>query len=944
MQAFAYLPGEGAFAGDIFVDSNDYVVGDGFFEYVIAHEIGHALGLGHPHDGIHSSSVWNQESVMAYNNGSGYMADSPMRMDIDVASLLYGGSDISTDDQITINLDESKYHGTEYSSVTSVIDRGGFDSLSFVSTEISSDDNGIFIDLSPGGWGGFIDLENPGGEIVAINGGSWLTDNIYGSYGEGWTVNDEYFPIVYWIEQGIATHEGRFYIDDQTILEELYTTNGNDVIFTPVTNARIDAGGGSDYILYSGGPSTVYGGAGLDRFSLTHRVSEQEISGTVSGKVGARVFVDVNRNGIYDDDEPSGLTSSAGEFTFVRSDTYDNISLVSLGGLDASTDLTAFVTLSAPISATVISPISTLVDAGLSVSEVKTILGLSISDSTLLSFNAEAEMRSGNSSSDVSDFKAASTKIANILNVGAQLLEGQSGADLTVASDSYNITSALVDALVTEVQSVGTGAAIDFSTNTTLIEDILNTAADNATTNGHTVTKDANYLALTNALGTQIGSANAAIDTAITANAGDFEAMFTQIYKVEKSAISDLGADANSGVLADVNGYDVTTSAAGMNVTAAVIPVDMPTTLTFESGDSGTDTISIIGFETLGINNNDGAYATKTATDPVYGANTVMDITRVDTSFYYAGAQIDLSGGYTIPFDASNTTLSLNFYSPEAGLEVRMEVADSVSANDANYVMTSANTTTTVGWNTLEFDFSNPVARFVSAYGEERTTELQNTTYDKINIFPNWGNGYNAPETGGVTGTALSADTTYYIDNVTFGSLSESAFDGIVDFDDYQIGHMVFSDEGNAFNPSISVVDSPTDATNAVAEFVKPAGSFTGADWITFIDSDQDLITSGHETVTMNVYSPGAGKTVRMTLTDETTGQDVVVDASTTSANTWETLTFDFSNPKTGRGYDVLDHSNTYNQAKVAFGVGETTTDTYYFDEVDFSTFNSGEG
>ena len=135
--------------------------------------------------------------------------------------------------------------------------------------------------------------------------------------------------------------------------------------------------------------------------------------------------------------------------------------------------------------------------------------------------------------------------------------------------------------------------------------------------------------------------------------------------------------------------------------------------------------------------------------DPRYSDNFVMDITRADESFYYAGAQIDLSGGYTIPFDTSNTTLSLNFYSPEAGLEVRMEVADSVSSNDVNYVMTSATTTTDVGWNTLEFDFSDPVARFVSAFGEERTTELNlDTTYDQINIFPNWGNGYNAPESG----------------------------------------------------------------------------------------------------------------------------------------------------------------------------------------------------
>ena len=735
---------------------------------------------------------------------------------------------------------------------------------------------------------------------------------------------------------------------DATSLQEI---TSDPTIITETSSGFFDGvsgifgGLGGVGLALGGGGAGTNGTGGINALGATTLTT---INGSlINGRISeATVFQDLDGDGVFDADEPNATTSSSGSFSLQTTDT--SASLRSTGGTDTSTVEYVSVSYSAPIDATIISPISTLVDAGLSTAEVKAILGLSLDEASILSFDAEAEMRSGNTSSDVSDFKAASTKIANILNVGAQLLAGQSGANLTDADDSYDITSALVDALVTEVQSVGTGAAIDFAANTTLIEDALNTAADNATTNGHTVTKDANYLSLTNALGTQIGSANAAIDTAVTANAGDFEAMFTQIYKVEKSAISDLGADANGGVLADVSGYDVTTSAAGMNVTAAVIPVDMPTTLTFESDDASTDTISIIGFETLGLNNTDGAYSTKTATDPVYGANTVMDITRADNSYYYAGAQIDLSGGYTIPFDTSNTTLSLNFYSPEAGLEVRMEVADSASADDANYVMTTASSNTVIGWNTLEFDFSNPVARFVSATGQNQITELQNTTYDQINIFPNWGNGYNAPEswadsgTPESTGTPLAADTIYYIDNITFGSLTESDFGGIVDFDDYQIGHMVFSDEGNSFNPSISVVDSPSDATNSVAAFVKPAGSFAGSDWITFIDTDQDLITSGNETVTMQVYSPGAGKTVRMTLTDETTGQDVVVDASTTSANTWETLTFDFSNPKTGRGYDALDHSNTYNQAKVAFGVLETTTDTYYFDEVDFSAFAGG--
>ena len=733
--------------------------------------------------------------------------------------------------------------------------------------------------------------------------------------------------------------------------------------------SSIFGGIGSLGLALGGGGAGSGGTAGINTLGATPQIV---INGVIiNGRIeGASVWQDTNNNGVYDSEEPTYLsngiqatTTSVGRFSITTTDS--SSPLRTSGGTDTSTKEDVSVSYSAPIGATVISPISTLVAGGLTVSEVKTVLNLSIADGTLLKFDAETEMRSGNSSTDVSDFKAASTKIANLINVGARLLAGRSDADLSDTDDSYDITSALVDALVSEIQTEGTGAAIDFSTNTTLIEEILNTAADNATANGHTVIKDASYLSLINTLGTQIGATNLAIDTAVTANAGDYEAMFTQIYKVEKFAISVLGLDATNGAIADPTEYvDITASAASMNVTAAVIPVDMPTTLTFESTADSTDIIRIIGFETLGAATSDeedafdgdGAFSWNPADpsavpveDPQYSGNYVMDITRADESFYYAGAQIDLSSGYTIPFDTSNTVLSLNFYSPEAGLEVRMEIADSSSSNDLNYVMTSATTTTDIGWNTLQFDFSNPVERFVTATGDDRTISLSDdVTYDQINIFPNWGNGYTAPQSWADStapeskGTPLTSDTTYYIDNVTFGSLAESAFDGIIDYDDYQIGHMVTGVVGSEANaPSFSVTDSPTDATNSVAEFIKPSTSAgAGLDYLTIVDlTDGELISSGNETVTIKVYAPDSGKTVAIGILDGSDSTTAIYKtASTTKSNEWETLTFDFSSPLSG----TLDHSNNYDQARVAFGVFETTEDTYYFDEVEFSAITGG--
>ena len=92
----------------------------------------------------------------------------------------------------------------------------------------------------------------------------------------------------------------------------------------------------------------------------------------------------------------------------------------------------------------------------------------------------------------------------------------------------------------------------------------------------------------------------------------------------------------------------------------------------------------------------------------------------------------------------------------------------------------------------------------------------------------------------------------------------------------------------------------------------------------------------------MKVYAPASGKTVVLGVADDTdtSSLDVASMHRQRKANTWETLTFDFSNPN---GSGTVDHANNYNQAKVAFGIFENTEDTYYFDEIEFSAISSGD-
>jgi hypothetical protein len=97
--------------------------------------------------------------------------------------------------------------------------------------------------------------------------------------------------------------------------------------------------------------------------------------------------------------------------------------------------------------------------------------------------------------------------------------------------------------------------------------------------------------------------------------------------------------------------------------------------------------------------------------------------------------------------------------------------------------------------------------------------------------------------------------------------------------------------------------------------------------------------TPGATIITMRVYSPDAGIPVRMKVEDPLDpGKSVETEASTTTANAWETLQFNFANQVSGTA--AINYTYTYKKLSVFFNFGTTGAvageKTYLFDDIAF--------
>jgi len=339
--------------------------------------------------------------------------------------------------------------------------------------------------------------------------------------------------------------------------------------------------------------------------------------------------------------------------------------------------------------------------------------------------------------------------------------------------------------------------------------------------------------------------------------------------------------------------------------------VDLP--ITFDDATVAYTTVSF------------GGNMDSIVTDPTNAANQVLLINKPLGAQTWAGTTVSDGGLATaIPFTSSDNIITVRVWSPDAGIPMRLKAED--AGDPTISVETEATTTQAGAWETLTFDFS--------AGNEATGTAAINyaNTYDMLSFFPNF-------NTDGNT----AGNKTYYVDDFVFGTGGGggpvlSQIDLPITWEDTTVNYASAAFGG----ASDTIVADPTNATNTVMEITKDGSAQSWAGVTVSFGGLANPVpfTATETTMTVRVWSPNAGTDVLLKVEDDNDGAiSVETIATTTTAATWETLTFDFTN--NAAGTPALDLTQTYDVVSVFpnFGTDGATQGgplTFYIDDVMF--------
>jgi hypothetical protein len=308
-----------------------------------------------------------------------------------------------------------------------------------------------------------------------------------------------------------------------------------------------------------------------------------------------------------------------------------------------------------------------------------------------------------------------------------------------------------------------------------------------------------------------------------------------------------------------------------------------------------------INFESATLNyaftNFGGANTTVVNNPNVNGGNgsaKVAKLTKNTGSEVWAGSFIEL--GNPINF-ATMQKIKIKAWSPQSGITVKMKLENLANPNINTEV--DVTNTTANAWEDLVFDF----------------TGINNANnYQRVVLFFNFGN----------AGTGLN----YYFDDVELTTGAESLVLPLT-FQSTTLTYS-FTNFGGALsevvtNPNVTGINTST----KVGKFVKPNGAQTWAG--SFIELTNPINFATMQRIKMKVWSPQAGAVVKLKLENlaNGTGINTELDATTTVANGWEELTYNFTG---------INNANNYQRVVVFFDFGNAGNGaTYYFDDIKLS-------
>lgn len=201
-------------------------------------------------------------------------------------------------------------------------------------------------------------------------------------------------------------------------------------------------------------------------------------------------------------------------------------------------------------------------------------------------------------------------------------------------------------------------------------------------------------------------------------------------------------------------------------------------------------------------------------------------------------------------------------------------------------------------WEELIFDFSSRIGQ----------------TNDQIVIFPDFQ-------------SSRSSDNICYIDNITFSQEVEKPVLPL-NFES-STAYYSFSNFGNAITTKVTnPYSSGINTSSTVAKLRKnPGETWAGS----FIELGTAIDFSSINTIKMKVYSPFAGKVFKLKLENISNATyNVEINATNTTANAWEELTFTFPGIVNANSYKRVVMFCNFGEA----GIGEN----YYFDDIRLNT------
>ena len=315
-----------------------------------------------------------------------------------------------------------------------------------------------------------------------------------------------------------------------------------------------------------------------------------------------------------------------------------------------------------------------------------------------------------------------------------------------------------------------------------------------------------------------------------------------------------------------------------------------------------------VTFDVAGVNYavfDFGNNATVDAVDPTNATNKVKKTTKPAGAETWAGTTMGKGFAAKLPFSASATQMSVNVYSPAAGIKIKLKAEN--KTDNTKSVETDITTTVANGWETLVFDFANNSSGTAAL-------NLANT-YDLASIFFDFGN----------TGSGK----VFYWDDVKFiaANITPGVLALPLDFQSTSLTYAFTDFNGGG----ATVVNNPfatgINTSTKVGKMVKSTGEVYGGSYIAMASPINFATT---KTFKMKVYSPKVGAKVLLKVENIMDGAvSYEKEVVTTTANAWELLTFDFS---------AINATKSYQKIVLIFELGTigdgTANFTYYFDDI----------